>query len=296
MRLICPNCETEYEVHDNMIPAAGRDVQCSNCMRTWFQSGPTKAEPETAEDLKIDGGASAPTPARKKEVVDRIPSPPPPPAADDYEDEADETSIPPAAIAQQRRKPKLDAEALSVIEEEVSRERQARKADAENIETQIDLGINDVEDRVSAARERMAQNRTSDVVVEEVEEVDLPQEDVIPVEPAAKRELLPDIEEINSTLADAPEHDDLDEHMEMMPQRHPKTMNRRGFRLGFGLMLMVAAALVGLYVYAPTIAQKIPAMAGFIKGYVGTLDGLRVWLDGSAQDLVDQITKLIGSV
>jgi hypothetical protein len=267
-------------------------------MRTWFQSGPTQAGLETAEDLNLSGSdtSPAPRPKPKKEVVDRIPSPPPPPASDEYDDEADETSIPAAALAQQRRRPQLDANAMSVIEEEVSRERQARKADADNIETQIDLGIDDVEDRVGAARARMSKNRSSDVEFEEIEDVDLPEEDVIPPEPAAKRELLPDIEEINSTLADSPEHDDLDEHMEMMPQRHPKTLNRRGFRLGFGLMLMVAAALVGLYVYAPTIAQKLPAMASSIEGYVSTIENLRGWLDRSAQDLVDQITKLIGSV
>lgn len=37
MRLICPNCDAQYEVDAAMIPASGRDVQCSNCGRTWFQ-------------------------------------------------------------------------------------------------------------------------------------------------------------------------------------------------------------------------------------------------------------------
>ncbi len=37
MRLICPNCDAQYEVDAGMIPASGRDVQCSNCGRTWFQ-------------------------------------------------------------------------------------------------------------------------------------------------------------------------------------------------------------------------------------------------------------------
>lgn len=37
MRLICPNCDAQYEVGEGVIPADGRDVQCSNCGHTWFQ-------------------------------------------------------------------------------------------------------------------------------------------------------------------------------------------------------------------------------------------------------------------
>lgn len=49
MRLICPNCDAQYEVPDDVMPAAGRDVQCSNCGQTWFQHHPDNA-PEAEED------------------------------------------------------------------------------------------------------------------------------------------------------------------------------------------------------------------------------------------------------
>lgn len=47
MRLICPNCDAQYEVDAAMIPASGRDVQCSNCGTTWFQepAGSVKMAP-----------------------------------------------------------------------------------------------------------------------------------------------------------------------------------------------------------------------------------------------------------
>ena len=48
MRLICPNCDAQYEVPDNVIPAEGRDVQCSDCGNTWFQE-PASAQPALAE-------------------------------------------------------------------------------------------------------------------------------------------------------------------------------------------------------------------------------------------------------
>ena len=303
MRIICPSCETEYEVQASMIPAAGRDVQCSNCMKTWFQSGPTKAEtdPKSKRDEPRADAASdqlAPEPRAKQERVERIPSPPPPPFNDDYDDDESEGTPPASVIASRSRSAKLDPKALAVIEEEVSRERNARRAEAGNLETQIDLGIDDteIESRANAARERMAKQRGSAEVTEEIEDLSTPTDEVVATEPTAKRELLPDIEEINSTLADAPDHDDLDEHMDTMPTRSLKALSHRGFRLGFGLMLMVAALIVMSYVYAPTIAAKVPSMAGTMQSYVTTFDSVRVWLDGSAQDLVNQITKLVGTV
>tara|TARA_Y100000589_G_scaffold280572_1_gene277037 strand:+ start:1166 stop:1849 length:684 start_codon:yes stop_codon:yes gene_type:complete len=42
MLIKCPNCNAQYDVPNDIIPAAGRDVQCSSCSKTWFvtaQSG-----------------------------------------------------------------------------------------------------------------------------------------------------------------------------------------------------------------------------------------------------------------
>jgi len=39
MLIKCPNCEAQYEVPNDVIPAAGRDVQCSSCSKTWFVTG-----------------------------------------------------------------------------------------------------------------------------------------------------------------------------------------------------------------------------------------------------------------
>ena len=37
MRIVCPNCDAEYEVDESAIPTIGRDVQCGSCEKTWFQ-------------------------------------------------------------------------------------------------------------------------------------------------------------------------------------------------------------------------------------------------------------------
>jgi len=36
MLIQCPNCNAQYEVPNDIIPATGRDVQCSSCSKTWF--------------------------------------------------------------------------------------------------------------------------------------------------------------------------------------------------------------------------------------------------------------------
>ena len=36
MLIKCPNCNAQYDVPNDIIPTAGRDVQCSSCSKTWF--------------------------------------------------------------------------------------------------------------------------------------------------------------------------------------------------------------------------------------------------------------------
>ena len=40
MRLVCPNCGARYQVPKENIFATGRDVKCSACDTTWFQTHP----------------------------------------------------------------------------------------------------------------------------------------------------------------------------------------------------------------------------------------------------------------
>jgi len=57
MRLVCPNCDTQYEVDASMIPPSGRDVQCSNCGWTWFQDAQQREAPIEAQ--VVDEAADA---------------------------------------------------------------------------------------------------------------------------------------------------------------------------------------------------------------------------------------------
>ena len=54
MLIKCPNCDAQYEVPNDIIPAAGRDVQCSSCSKTWFVTGQsgTKIVKDKASNYK----------------------------------------------------------------------------------------------------------------------------------------------------------------------------------------------------------------------------------------------------
>ncbi|EPX76982.1 zinc-ribbon domain-containing protein [Litoreibacter arenae] len=270
MRLICPNCDAEYEVDDNLIPAEGRDVQCSNCTTTWFQ-----AAPEADEDEDV------PAPAAP-EVEE---------SADDSDDE-EAAILPPAAGSMPPRKPTVDPAAMEIIHEEVERETAAREAERGGLETQPDLGLDgaESEDHASAARDRVARRRGLDAQSASVDDDDTalaaaPKRE----ETSAKKELFPDIEEINSTLS--PEAAEAEAEAARLAAEGGETeqTERSSFRLGFGLMLLLAVALMLVYVYAPQIARSFPALSDTLQSYVTTVDSIRVGLDTAAQGLVEKI-------
>jgi predicted Zn finger-like uncharacterized protein len=278
MRLVCPNCDAEYEVDDGLIPPDGRDVQCSNCTTTWFQA---------ASDAP-DADAS-PTDTEAEAVNE--------PGTDQSVDDPDQTAIAAATAAaatdQSPRKPAVDQAALDVIHEEVERETAAREAELGGIETQPDLGLDDTGPEVSAAaaRDRMAQRRGLDTQTSTIEDDDkalsaAPKRE----EASAKKELFPDIEEINSTLSpEAAEAEAEEARLAAEGGDVEHIRKRSGFRLGFGLMLLLVVGLLLIYVYAPQVAQRVPSLSASLDSYVATVDSMRVWLDNAAQSLVEKI-------
>ncbi|WP_298258560.1 zinc-ribbon domain-containing protein [uncultured Litoreibacter sp.] len=298
MRLVCPNCDAEYEVDDSLVPAEGRDVQCSNCTTTWFQAA-ANAPQDPVEAEQTTEPEPDPKPESEQEPEPEPQSEPAPQApADAPEAEAEEPEtepeLPAAAIAAlSARKPTVSAEALDVIHEEVALETAARKAEMGGVETQPDLGLDDTESeaRASAARDRMARRRGLEPDTTTIEDED------VALEPAPqrddfqnKKELLPDIEEINSTLS--PEAAEAEAEAARRAEQGNETLPTRGssgFRLGFGLMLLLAVGLMLLYVYAPQLAQRVPALTGALESYVSGVDSLRIWLDTATQGLVDKM-------
>ncbi|MGP3697834.1 hypothetical protein [Rhodobacter sp. NSM] len=93
--------------------------------------------------------------------------------------------------------------------------------------------------------------------------------------PRPRRDLLPDIEEINSSLrsnvARPPE--------EALPDEEPVRGSRAGYRTGFFLMIFIALILATAYVMAPRIAAEIPEAEPALRSYVAGVDEARLLLD-----------------
>lgn len=279
MRLICPNCGAQYEVADDAIPATGRDVQCSNCGHGWFQM---PQQPETA--ARLDPGPEVPTPVL--EQAESEPTVPEVPATNTAADEipavtavAAETPVPDATPAPEpvvpppAQRSSLDDNLLAVLREEAEREVAQRKAETtRGIETQTELGL----DAATAAAppqplkgaagsdfSHLSSDADLDVTVPDA-----------PVRPAARRDLLPDVEVISSTLRSS---NGAGDDYNPMPDL-PPIRRSAGFRSGFLLSVLLAVIIVVGYVLAPRLAEQFPAAKGALDAYVAGIDSLRLWL------------------
>ena len=101
-----------------------------------------------------------------------------------------------------------------------------------------------------------------------------------------RRRALPDIEEINSSLSATS-----DRGSEPAALDAPQTLARRrsGFRVGFTLMVVIAAIGLLVYTMAPSISSAVPALAPTLDAYVQKVDEGRVWLDQQMRDVIDAL-------
>lgn len=176
----------------------------------------------------------------------------------------------------------VDQSVMAILKEEADRELAARRAEAVPVETQPDLGLEDAADTAARSRQIAAIRGEMPPVADTARQV-------------TRRELLPNIEEINSTLrpSAAVRHDDADDAQGVhtaLPLQPP----RSGFRSGFILMLVLAAVLVTMYVMAPRLAQQIPGARGALDAYVTMVDQARVGLDGMTKSVVGALQRLAG--
>lgn len=161
-------------------------------------------------------------------------------------------------------------DALEILREEAALEAAARKKDAqESIETQPDLGLDQSSDNQSAAA--TARMRGVHVPVDKN---------------ASPGDMLPDIEEINSSLRAS----DTDEKNTQDEETAPRTQRRSGFRMGFSLVVLLAVLALFAYIYAPAIIEKIPASQASLEGYVDVVNGFRLWLDQLMKSATTQIS------
>ena len=292
MRLVCPNCEAKYEVPDDAIPDTGRDVQCANCGHAWFQmrARPVVAAPEPppappvaqpavdeppakpevappaadpAPEAVVETPAESiaepePAPEAPAIVADEAPADASPADAAPSDADADPDLAPEPDVEPEADRPAyaVDESVLAILREEAEREANARRAEARALETQTDLGLDAAPPapQPATAEEPAADDR-----------------------PAPRRDLLPDVEEINSTLrpSETGQEDGVDGAASPVPVR-----SSGGFRGGFLTVMVAAIVAAAVYLAAPQIGSVVPALEGPLQAYVGQIDGLRLALDG----------------
>ena len=285
MRLICPNCDAQYEVPEDVMPPEGRDVQCSNCGQTWFQDHPDALVAREAswsqddfEDEEIiradDSDMSEPEPFSEPE---------PDPVADvpTFEPEPSATQTEPAPSP--RRPRDLDPAVADVLRQEAELEQTARRNEAASMESQPDLGLTEDSDE-SARRAREARDRMARMRGEPPAKESAPSDaSAAAATLGSRRDLLPDIEEINSTLrSNSARSPGTDPGQTAQIEVREKRSSRRGFILTIALIAVLAL----LYTYAPQLSGAAPALEPLLAGYVAMIDGWRVWLDTQISSLL----------
>ncbi len=275
MRLICPNCDAQYEVDDSVIPSEGRDVQCSSCGHTWFQ--------KSAAQLEADGETPVDAPKQDtKQETDVAPE-----TTDESEtisaeasettDQSDEASESDKDSDDHEPAPrKTDESVLGILREEAAREAAARAKEAK--------GTQDPEPKAGLDLSKTSSDTPSDVSIASAK----PHPDSQPTAESgasAHRDRLPDIDEINSTLRAAT--DSLDETAE---DDEAQPSGRRGFRIGFSLVLILATLGLLVYIFAPDIVQRFPESEPYMASYVEQVNNLRDWLDQMMKAATDKIS------
>jgi predicted Zn finger-like uncharacterized protein len=291
MRLICPNCDAQYEVDASLIPETGRDVQCSDCGHVWFQAPDMETDADTTMDDDIaalvrPGGADG---AEMVPGMAPVADPSPPAPAPEADPEPDPQVL---------RRHTLDESLMAVLREEAERETRARAEDAaraagRGLEMQTELGLADAD---PAPRLRIRPRDTARQPAPQ----DTPQDDSDP-EPAsmpaaasgasarpARRELLPDIDRINSTL-DASNANRSGGAAVRVPASAER--QRGGFRAGFLLVLVLGALGWGAYAESDRLAAALPQAGPVIDGYVALVDMARSGLDSLVRGLLESLNR-----
>lgn len=262
MRLSCPNCGAQYEVPDEVIPAEGRDVQCSNCGNTWFQAHASAAPVDETRPETPPAPETEPDDHHEPDAPEEIVPDPDP--------------MPDVEVAAPRRD--MDQDVTDILREEAARESELRAKESESLESQPDLGLEahpgeEPERRAREARDRMARLRG-----EEPAAVDR--------DSSSRRGLLPDIEEINSTLRGGSESSGV---VPAPAQPGPaKSQKSGGFARGFTVAIIFGVVLLLLYLNAERISQTLPQTDPMLSAYVALVDQARVWLDSQVTGFSQQ--------
>ena len=258
MRLLCPNCGAQYEVPEDHIPKKyGRDVQCSACNHTWFQTHPVQdLNPSSQEkiensDLLTEHGDQSAQPDFNHEIENSA--------------NISTGTLPQSAATPQKRS--LHPSVAGVLREEAKREVEERS----NMSSQT-AGMQNNPELTSNAPYSFTPDHARDADVD-MRALDALYQNSDQTAKSARGALLPDIDEINSTLST--EVADWPTDSEASKATIEKGQRKLGFFLGIAIIVAAAA----LYYFAQPLGDSIPALQQPLELYQQWIDSMRIALD-----------------
>ncbi|MFT6944464.1 MAG: putative Zn finger-like uncharacterized protein [Yoonia sp.] len=273
MRLICPNCDAEYNVADDAIPQGGRDVQCSSCNTTWFQTRKSRIlSREVSRILSTPLPSVVKTQSRDETAYD---------APQSKNGNAEGPQHEP--VADRPRHRQIDPSVANILRKEAARNQ----------------GVTDY----SASKPTLRRESTPEVVAEtrkriaRIAEVEggtpagTSQAGANVAVPSTNPRAVPDINEINAALrgrAGANIEGGLTEL-----EKH-EAVRRQGFRRGFFFVLILIAVTITPYLLSEEITQNMPELSGYMATYIAVIDQLRVSLNALISGITQSISNLIG--
>ena len=275
----------------DVIPARGRDVQCSNCGHTWFQGHAqvgediplvepvadpkvrTPASPPPAERPAPTAPEGEPVEAADEATVDAAREAPVAPE-DGSEGDEDGGEMPPAPPRRE-----LDPAVVGVLREEAAYENRRRQQERGALEVQSDLGLEQPSSD-NTGRKRDVTPGVGD------DKAPSPSSKAPVTAPERSRnEAFPDVDEVTQSLR----HDRKLRHREPEPEA---LEGGSGFVTGFVLVVVVAALALAIYSSASQIAEAVPEAAPLLEAYTAQVDAARRWLDESSTELLMQLDAM----
>ena len=263
MRLNCPKCEARYDVPGKNVPTSGREVQCSACGHTWFQTHPSLSNLHASvKDLALE---TETMPQESKVALAKSE-----PGAE-ISGRLDGTSSTPLS--------RLHPTVAEVLKEEARREVAVRAA--ENLEKRTESGkdkaLLQTAPRFENAKSESNANPSIFFGSELAKSGGLHSQ-VTQVERASRDDLLPDLEEINSPPN--PEKSKKRKFADKSGQLKRFSHNRMK-RLGLVTGIVIVICFLLIYQFSIVISQAIPQSEQILEIYVQFVDRLRIISDQS---------------
>ncbi len=170
-------------------------------------------------------------------------------------------------------RPQIDPGVRDILREEAEREARLRRG-ADPVETQSEMPLDEEADAENRARRRAELDGARDAFDDEAAD-DHP----------ARKDLLPDIEEINSTLRPTDERSPDEEDASDIDTLDIGPRRRRGARTGFLLILLLSIAGVLVYSNADEVAEMVPQAGPYVMQFEELVNTGRFWLDDMARNL-----------